>query len=167
MITGTPRRFFLLAAGIASLAGLSLFADHLVAHPGGDPSSAGGWSPRYYRRAVRRLGLTDDQQAKIRGILKSHADEILAQRQAGMSARQALRAAQAAQPMDENAIRDRAKDFGNVRADGAVLFAKIRAEIQPILTSDQLAKIQAFRARRADRAQKRQDAFEHWLRQDS
>jgi Spy/CpxP family protein refolding chaperone len=167
MITGTPRRFFLLAAGIATLSGLSLLAGELTAHPAGDASStAAGWAPRPFRRAVRRLDLSDDQQAKIRGILKTHADEILAQRKAGTDSRRALHAAQIAQPFDENAIRDRAKDLGAVRADGAVLFAKIRSEIWPILTPDQQDRAKTLRAKGGDRAQKRQEALERWLRQD-
>ena len=167
MITGTPRRLFLLAAGIATLSGLSLLAGELTAHPAGDDSSTAGWAPRPFRRAVRRLGLSADQQAKIRGILKTHADEILAQRKAGTDSRRALHAAQIAQPFDENAIRDRAKDLGAVRADSAVLFAKIRSEIWPILTPDQQEKAITFRANAAARGQQRRDAFENWLRQGS
>jgi len=166
MTIRTPRRFFLLAAGIATLSGLSLFARQLTAHPTGDGSSADGWAPRPYRRAVRRLGLTADQQAKIRAILKTHADEILSQRQVGLDSRRALHAAQTAQPYDENAIRQRAQELGRVRADGAVLSARIRSEIWPLLTADQQAKVQSSRAARADRAERRREALEHWLRQD-
>jgi len=167
MTTGIPRRIFLLAAGIATAAGLSLFAGQLAAHPtDGATATAGAWAPRQYRRAVRRLGLTTDQQTKIRGILAGHADEILAQRKAGAQSRQALHAAQIAQPIDENAIRDRAKDLGAVRADGAVLLAKIRSEIWPILTPEQQEKAITFRANAAAKRQQRRDAFENWLRQN-
>ena len=165
MSIGMPRRIFLLAAGVAALTGLSL-AGYLVAHETGGGPDASGWAPRPYRRAVRMLALTPDQQTKIRGILKNHADEILAQRKAGADSRRALHAAQLSQPLDENAIRDSARRLGEVRADGAVLRAKIRSEIWPLLTPDQQEKALTLRTRRGGRAQKWQDAFERWLRQD-
>src|SRR5215468_9034000 len=162
MTTGIPRRIFLLVGGIAAAVGLSLFAGELAAHPT-DGTSADGWAPRPYRRAVRILSLTPDQQTKIRGILKNLSYEILAQRRAGADSRRTLHSAQLAQPLDENAIRDSARKLGEVRADGAVLYAKIRSEIWPLLTPEQQEKAINLRAKRGDRAQKRQDAFGKWL----
>ena len=165
MSIGTPRRIFFLVAGVAALTGLSL-AGHLVAHETGGGPDGDGWAPRPYRRAVRMLALTPDQQTKIRGILKNHADEILAQRRAGADSRRAFHAAQLSQPLDENAIRNSARALGEIRAEGAVLRARIRAEIWPVLTPEQQEKAKTLRAKGADRAQKRQDAFERWLRQE-
>ncbi len=161
MSIGMPRRIFLLAAGVAAVTGLSL-AGHVAAHETGGPGGD-GWAPRPYRRAVRMLALTPDQQTKIRGILKSHADEILAQRKAGVESRRALRAAQLSQPVDETAIRDSARRLGEVRADGAVLDAKIRSEIWPLLTPAQQEKATSLRARRGDRLER----LESWLRKGS
>ncbi len=152
MSIGMPRRIFLLAAGVAALTGLSL-AGHLVAHETGGGPDGDGWAPRPYRRAVRMLALTPDQQTKIRGILKNHADEILAQRRAGVESRRVLRAAQLSQPLDENAIRNSARALGEVRADGAVLRARIRSEIWPLLTPEQQDRAKTFRAKGSDRAQ--------------
>ena len=166
MRIGTSRRFVSIAAGAAALGLSALFAGHLAAHqartgPGGD-----GWAPRAYRRAVRQLGLSAEQQTRIRGILESHADEILAQRKAGMERRRALRAATLAQPLDEAAIRQRARELSEVRADGAVLFARIRAEVWPILTAEQQEKATGMLAKRRDRGERRLEAFERWLRQN-
>jgi Spy/CpxP family protein refolding chaperone len=161
MSIGTPRRIFFLAAGVAALTGLSL-AGHLVAHETGGGPDGDGWAPRPYRRAVRMLALTPDQQTKIRGILKNHADEILAQRRAGADSRRALHASQVSQPLDENAIRNSARALGEIRADGAVLRARIRAEIWPVLTPEQQEKASNLRAKRGIREQR----LENWLRQD-
>jgi Spy/CpxP family protein refolding chaperone len=162
MSIGMPRRTFLLAAGVAALTGLSL-AGHLVAHETGGGPDGDGWAPRPYRRAVRMLALTPDQQTKIRGILKNHADEILAQRRAGVASRRALRAAQRSQPLDENAIRNSARALGEVRADGAVLHARIRSEIWPLLTPEQQDRAKTLRAKREGR----EERLENWLRDGS
>ena len=73
--------------------------------------------------------------ARSEAILKTHADEIVAHVKAGMDARRALHDAVLAQPTDEAAHPQRsAAQVGTVHADGALLFAKIRSEIWPILT---------------------------------
>ncbi len=144
------RRFALtIAAGTLALSGL--LAANLAAH-----TPAPG----------RRLGLSDDQKQQIRGILKSHAPELDAQRAAARSGRQALRDAMAAQPLDEGRIRQQALALGEVRADGAVLRARIRSEIWPLLTVEQQEKAQRLRASKGKREKRRHEAFERWLRQD-
>ena len=146
------RRFALTtAAGTLALSGL--LAASLAAH-----TPAAG----------RRLGLSlsDDQKQQIRGILKSHAPELSSQRDAARSGRQALREAMAAQPLDEGRIRQQALALGEVRADGAVLRARIRSEIWPLLTAEQQEKAQRLRASKGKREKRRHEAFERWLRQD-
>ncbi len=144
------RRFALtIAAGTLALSGL--LAASLAAH-----TPAAG----------RRLGLSDDQKQQIRGILKSHAPELSSQRDAARSGRQALREAMAAQPLDEGRIRQQALALGEVRADGAVLRARIRSEIWPLLTVEQQEKAQRLRASKGKREKRRHEAFERWLRQD-
>jgi hypothetical protein len=51
---------------------------------------------------------------------------------------------------------------GEVRADGAVLHARIRSEIWPLLTSEQQEKASNLRAKRGIQEQR----LENWLRQD-
>ena len=77
-------------------------------------------------------------------VLKTHADEILALVRSGMTARRALHDAILAQPTDEANIRVLAQQVGVVHGDGALLFARIRAEIWPILTPEQQQKFTAF-----------------------
>ena len=160
------RRSILAAAAIGLLAGGGLFAGNIFAGslPEGDEAAR---APRIFARLARYLDLSDDQRAQIKGVLKSHAAEIEAQMAAGKSARRALTDAVAAEPYDEAAIRARAAEFGRVHAEGAVLMARLRSEISPILTAEQredLARLQARIRRRADRAGKSCAAF---LRSDS
>ncbi|MCA1580122.1 MAG: Spy/CpxP family protein refolding chaperone [Acidobacteria bacterium] len=154
------RRSVLVVAGVAALAAAGLFAGRVSAdafpHKG-----RGDFAPRMFARMSRFLELTDDQQAQIKAVLKAHAAEIEVQMAAKRTARQALRQAMLAQPVDEAAIRARAEEGGKVEADGAVLFARIRTEIDPILTPDQRTKVHTFasRSRRRDSAVQSFDRF--------
>jgi len=152
------RRSVLIAVAAGALAVGGLFAGRLVA--GALPGDGSGHGPRnVFTRIARALDLTDEQQAKAREILRSHVTEIEAQLHAAASARQALHEAMQAQPMDENTIRDRARDLGRVHGDGAVLIARIRTEIEPILTADQKTRLQTLR----DKMRSRGDHAAHAL----
>ena len=164
MRIGKTRRSVFLAAAAAALAVSALFAAHLAAHQAGTGPDAG--APRMYRRAVRQLGLSVEQQAQVRGVLRAHAGEIHSQLRAGMESRRALRSAALAQPIDEAAVRKLALQAGEVKADGVVLFARIRSEIWPLLTAEQQEKVKTFQANRRRHAERRLDALDRWLRED-
>jgi Spy/CpxP family protein refolding chaperone len=164
MSIGKTRRSVSIAAGVGALAVSALFTGHLAAHQAGTGPEAR--SPRMYRRAVRQLGLSEEQQTRIRGILRAHADEIGSQLRAGLESRRALHAATLAQPADEAAIRRLALELGEVKAEDAVLRARIRSEIWPILTAEQQQRARNFRSQRGRRAERRLEALDHWLRSD-
>ncbi len=155
------RKSLLAVAGAVVLAAGGLFAGRLSA--GAVPQEARrDFAPRVYARIARALDLSEGQKSEIKTVLRSHAAEIKAQMQAAASARRALHNAVMAQPLDEAAIRARAQELGRVNADGAVLFARLRAEIEPILTEEQRGKIQRFHDRmqsRTESAVKSLDAF--------
>jgi Spy/CpxP family protein refolding chaperone len=69
----------------------------------------------------------------------------------------------AAQPLDEGRIRQQALALGEIRADGAVLRARIRSEIWPILTAEQQEKAKELRTRKGRRQERRMLALERWL----
>jgi len=142
------RRSILIAAAFLAVAGMGLFAGRVL---GGQLGPAGGHggpkAQRMFEHLAGKLDLTDAQRTQVRGVLKAHADEILAQVQAGMDARQALHDAVMAQPSDENAIRSLAAKVGEVHGNGALLIVKIRSEIWPILTPEQQQKFVAFHER--------------------
>lgn len=155
------RRSVVIAAAIAVLAISGVFAGRLVAHQLG-ARSGGGMAPHLFRHLSKQLELTEGQEGQIREILKNHADEIEAHAKSAIEARRALHDAILVQPTDEAAIRDRAQTLGNVHADGALLFARIRGEVWPLLTSEQQQKMENLHSRmheHGDEALKSLDAF--------
>lgn len=159
------RRSVLIAAGVGALAVSALFAGRLLAgQTERHGPRAGATAPRLFARISRHLELTADQQARIRAVLKDHAAEIEAQVRAGRDARRALHEAVLRESPDEAAVRGLAQQLGNAHADGALLFAKIRAEASPILTAEQQTKLQEFRARRRHRGDASLEELQDWLR---
>jgi periplasmic protein CpxP/Spy len=156
----------LLGVGIAALAAGGLLAGRLSA--GAFPQRGHSeFGPRLFGRIASALDLTDDQKSQIKAILKTHASEIETQMTASAAARRAVHEAVLAQPVDEAAIRAAAQRLGEIHADGAVLFAKIRTEVQPLLTEEQRAKIQKFRERARHRADSALKSFEAILESGS
>lgn len=156
------RKSVLIGAGILALGVAGLVAGRLSA--GAFPAGAhSDFGHHVFGRIARALDLTDDQKSQVKAILKTHASEIETQMKASAAARRAVHDAVLAQPMDEVAIRAAAQRLGQVHADGAVLFARIRTEIQPILTDDQLAKIQKLRERMRSRSDSAVKSFEAFL----
>jgi Spy/CpxP family protein refolding chaperone len=156
------RRSVLIAVGIAALAVAGLFAGRLFAHQLGGHS--GGMAPHLFRHMSRQLELTEGQESQIRGILKSHADEIEAHVKSAIEARRALHDAILVQPTDEAAIRQRAAAMGDVHEDGAMLFAKIRAEVWPLLTAEQQQKVATLHTRMRERGDESLKNLDDFLR---
>jgi Spy/CpxP family protein refolding chaperone len=142
------RRSILIVAAAAVLAAAGLFAGRLLAGavPGSGPGGPRFGPPRFARIA-KVLDLSDDQKAQVKTILRSHSAEIQAQLKAGQDARRSLHDAILTDPIDEATIRARAADLSKVEGDGAILYAKVRAEIFPLLRDDQKQKIVDFRAK--------------------
>jgi Spy/CpxP family protein refolding chaperone len=157
------RRSVVVAAAIAVLAISGVFAGRLVAHQLGG-HSAGGTAPRLFRHMSRQLELTDGQQAQIREILKNHADEIEAHVKAAMEARAALHEAILVQPTNEAAIRQKAVTLGDLHEDGAMLFAKIRAEVWPLLTAEQQQKVATLHTQMRERGDESLKNLDEFLR---
>jgi Spy/CpxP family protein refolding chaperone len=156
------RKSVLMVAGALALVAAGLAAGRLAA--GVLPGESGGSGGRnVFSRIARTLDLTDDQKSRVRAILKSHSGEIEAQLTASAAARKALQDAMHARPIDEAAIRARAQELGRVRGDGGVLFARVREEIEPILTADQQARLQQMRDRMAQRGDRITRAFREFV----
>lgn len=150
-----------IGAGAAGLAVAAFFAANLAANTPETQNAPA--EPMSIRHAAKRLGLSDDQKEQIRGVLKAHAGEIEAQMQAAQTGHKALREAMAVQPLDEAKIRQQALALGEVRADGAVLRARIRSEILPILTPDQQEKAKAMRTMKGQWQKRRMQNLERWI----
>jgi Spy/CpxP family protein refolding chaperone len=156
------RNSVLVAAGICALGIAGIFAGRLSADAI-PVKSRGDFAPRMFARLSRALDLSGDQQTAIKDVLRNHAGEITAQMNASRAARRALREAMVATPSDEAAIRARAADAGRVQGDGAVLFARIRAELEPILTPEQRDKAKKFQSRVRDRGDNAAESLKRFL----
>jgi Spy/CpxP family protein refolding chaperone len=162
------RRSVLIAAGIVALAVTGLFAGHVFGRQMGPGLGHGGHNAgRMFDHLARELDLSDAQRAQVRGVLKTHADEILAQVKSGMDARRALHDSVMAQPADENAIRSLATQVGAVHGEGALLIVKIRSEIWPILSPAQQDKLVGFHERMGRRGDEALDSLAAFLRGES
>ncbi len=161
------RRSVLIAVAVGALALSGLFAGRLLGRQMGPDFAHGPRAAHMFDHISRELDLTDAQRTQVRAILKAHADEILAQVRAGMDARRALHDAVLVQPPDETAIRSLGAQVGAVHADGALLFAKIRSEIWPILTAEQQQKFVAFHAKMGRRGGDELQSLASFLRGES
>jgi Spy/CpxP family protein refolding chaperone len=152
----------LIAAGVAALAAAGLLAGRLSAGamPGREHRN---FALRMFRHISSALELSDDQKTRIKEILKAHSAEIEAQIRSSGAARRALHQAVLAEPADEAAIRAAAANLGSVQGDGALLFAKIRSEIDPLLTDPQRVKLRQLRERASGRSEAAAKSFEAFL----
>jgi Spy/CpxP family protein refolding chaperone len=83
------------------------------------------------------VNLTDEQRDKVKGVVKAHKSEILTEAKAVAEHRRALRNAVLTEKPDEAAIRKAAEDLGREIGNAAVLAAKIKGEVAPVLTGRQ------------------------------
>lgn len=89
--------------------------------------------------------LSAEQKQAIAGIVQSHRDEIRAQAHNGIEARRAMATVAEAQGADASATRAAAEKLGTVARDRALLTARILGEVRPLLTPDQVSRIQSAR----------------------
>ena len=165
----TIRTSVVAAVAAVALATGGVFAGRLLAgsFPPGHGPGGGFGGPRMLGRMARALELTDEQKSDIKRVLRAHGAEIEAQMQAGADARRQLHDAMLADPIDESAIRERAGRLGQVQADGAVLFARIRTEIAPLLTAEQKERFANLREKMRDRGRRSAREFSEFLRKDA
>ena len=91
------------------------------------------------------LGITTEQREQIRGIVKSHRQEIAAALKPVADKRRALRDATLAEDANEATIHAAADELGKAIGDAAVVGSKIKAEVRDVLTPEQREKIVEFR----------------------
>jgi len=87
------------------------------------------------------VNLTDQQREKIKEVVTAHKSEILTEAKAVVEKRTVLRNAVLTEKPDEAAIRKAAEDLGREIGNAAVLAAKVKGEVAPVLTDDQKALI--------------------------
>ena len=102
---------------------------------------------RFLARAIEKLGLSPDQVAKIKAELSGEKDALTGILTSLHDARIDLREIIQKPGASETDIRAAAAKVGAVEADLAVERAKLYGKISPILTADQLAKVNEFQQR--------------------
>jgi Spy/CpxP family protein refolding chaperone len=161
------RKSILILVGAGAIAVVGLFAGRVSAGAFPTRHEHGDFAPRLFAQVSQALDLTDDQTAKVKDVLRSHSDEIKAQMRSWGAARRALRDAMMTLPADENAIRAAAEQVGQSQANGALLLARIRAEIDPILTPDQKDRLQKFQSRTGQHTERAVQSFDNFLKGSS
>ena len=142
------KRLIVAAGLVAALAGggaLVLAQGPPGAQGPGRPGPRGG--PRGGMDfGLRGVQLTDAQREQARSILDSHKtelDEVAAKvRAAHVAFAQAVQAG----AVDEAAIRERSTAVANAMADEAILRAKVRVEVEALLTPEQQEQLKQRRA---------------------
>jgi len=119
-----------------------------------NPPAARKHLREFHKDAFKKgLGLTDDQIAKIKEAIRPDREALASLAQKQRDARQALRAVALRDDASEADIRSAATAAGSAAADFAVLRAKVRAKVRPLLTQEQLDKIAAHRKQVDKRAE--------------
>jgi len=136
---------FLLAASLAAtLLTVSAPLLHAQADPGDQSARQHSWNPA---KLKDKLGLTDEQVAKIKAEFRAQKGPLKEQRQKVQAARANLRqAVQSGAP--ETELRSAAAALGAAEGDLAVVRSALFARIAPLLTPAQLAKLRDLQATR-------------------
>ena len=96
---------------------------------------------RLLQNAKKKLGITDDQAAQIKAVLKADKENITSLIQRMRDAREELRAAIRSADANESSVRAASAKVAAVEADVAVERMKLHSKIAPILTDEQRAKL--------------------------
>jgi Spy/CpxP family protein refolding chaperone len=102
------------------------------------------------------LGLTDDQRAALKDLIRNHRDEIKPLAKAVIAKKRALQELVLGENPDPAAIRQASADLGNAIAEAAVLGSSLAQKAKSILTPEQLTRLREMR-------QNRQKAFDKSL----
>jgi protein CpxP len=104
---------------------------------------------------LRELDLSDAQKEQIKTITQSHRDEIQKIAERTREANRAIDQASNVETVDEAAIRAQSTALATAIADGAILRARVNAEIFNVLTAEQQQKLKDLRAQRQERGPRR------------
>ncbi|MBQ0833673.1 hypothetical protein [Marinobacter sp.] len=119
---------------LAKLFGTALVALSLSA-PALAQQAAGG-QPDQVDQLAQMVGLSEDQQEEIRGILDGMQDEIGTLREEAQALQQKMQGEIKAD-YDEDAIRDHAEDLGEVTGEIAALSTLMQAKVDSVFTQEQ------------------------------
>ena len=114
--------------GTAAIA-LSLSAPALA-------QQAAGGQPDQVDQLAQMVGLSDDQQTEIRGIIDEKQEKIAELRQEARALQQQMQA-EIKPDYDEDSIRDNAEELGDVTGEIAALSTLMQAKVDSVFTEEQ------------------------------
>lgn len=103
-----------------------------------------------------QMNLSPSQREQVRAAVESHRAEIAAVAKELVARHRAVQAQVMAEKSDEQGIRAATAEMGKSLGDAAVLAARIRAEVAPLLTEPQKKLLERFHA-------DTQEAVDQWL----
>jgi len=130
-----------------------------VSHAGRHFSNPMGLGYMYRLNLLsEELGLTDDQRAALKDLIRNRRDEIKPLVKAVIAKKRALQELALGDNPDPAAIRQASADLGNAIAEAAVLGSSLAQKAKSILTPEQLTRLREMR-------QNREKAFDESLRE--
>jgi Spy/CpxP family protein refolding chaperone len=144
---------------LAGLITLAVVGFSMVSHAGRHFPNPMALGPMYRLNLLsEELGLTDDQRAALKNLVRSHRQEIQPLVKAVIANKRTLQELVLAEKPDPAAIRQASADLGNAIAEAAVLGSVLAQKAQLILTPDQFDRFREMR-------QNRQKVFDETLRE--
>ena len=127
---------------LGSLVILAVIGFTGVSHAGRHFSNPMGLGDMYRLNLLsEELGLTDDQRAALKDLIKNHRHEIQPLVKAVIAKKRALQELALGEDPDPAAIRRASADLGNAIAEAAVLGSSLAQKAKSILTPEQLARL--------------------------
>lgn len=132
---------------LALVTGLSKAECSAFGFPGNGPGPFGGEASGMFFQFLERvveLKLSPEQQEKILKVLKTHRSEFQETFKKLADAHRKLNETIAQDNATEAAVREAHKATAAAQEDLAVLRAKVRREVMPLLTEEQKSKVKAW-----------------------
>jgi Spy/CpxP family protein refolding chaperone len=123
--------------------------------PGMKDGPEGG--PFFGLKFCLELKLSDSQQAKMKKIINKYQDEEKRLRNNMMESRKNLMSVMHTEPFDEAAARKAFRNTSSLEEDAFVLRAKIKSELDAVLTSDQKEMLKKRREHKMKRVRRHFD----------
>ena len=143
----------LIAAGAVAVVTVGGFFAFLAHADTNDAGLAKG----HFARKLAQLGVTADQKAEVKTILRQYQPTVGPLIKQVVTERRALRDTIRAETIDETAIRAQAAKLASLQADLAVQRAHVAHDIRAVLTPEQLQKLKEMQVN----ADARVDGFLH------
>ncbi len=106
------------------------------------------------------LDVTPEQRMAIREVVEGYRPAIRPMLEKMVASRRALHETVVAEQPNEAAIRHAAADMGATITEAALLASRVAAEVRPLLTAEQIARLQEFKV-------DQQFAVDTWLQKEA